>query len=307
MRRVSLYLSVFILLGGLAYGSVKWTGKGMAESAPPQEEKAGVVLLAEKPSSGEQSEEKPMPLKQKGDVPKQDEGKRSGSQPDMGDSSGSNEIETMDPAAIRELLEGYFAINELAAKYMEEKGYWKENLTEKDVDLEGFYPSVSDLVTRKWLGSLDELMIELNQTYGEGMSPPDFGIRMEIIENAPGKIKIKTLKLPDDLDAGYTPFGLNYYITALNEDGKWLIDDVLQVPVKSEPLDLSWEEAAEHLKANGINAKNIGTAVMEGPVTYSDSWEFVNIPMKVYLIDHQEIKAISAVTGRVILKEQAGD
>ena len=307
MRRVSIYLSAFILLGGLAYGSVKWTGIGLAESAPPKEEKTGVVLLAENPSSGGKSEGITSPLKQNGDVPAQPAGDGSGSQSDTGDSSGQGEIETLNPEAIRELMEGYFAINELAAKYMEEKGYWKENLTEKDIDLEGFFPSVSNLVTRKWLGSLDELMIELNQTYGEGMSPPDLGIRMKIIENAPGKIKIKTLKLPDDLDAGYTPFGLNYYISALNEDGKWLIDDVLQVPVKSEPLDLSWEEAAEHLKENGISAKKIGTAVMEGPVTYSDSWEFVNIPMKVYLVDHPEIKAISTVTGRVILKEQTGD
>lgn len=305
MRRVSLYFSAFILLGGLAYGSVKWTGKGMAESAPPQEEKAGVVLLAENPSGREQTEGTSRPLKPN-DAPGQLEETGSVSQPDKGETR-RNEVKTLDSAAIRELMEGYFSINDLAAKYMEEKGYWKENLTEKDVDLEGFYPSVSDLVTRKWLSSLDDLMIELNETYGEGMSPPDLGIRMEIIENAPGKIKIKTLKLPDDLDAGYTPFGLHYYITAVNEDGKWLIDDVLQVPVKSEPLDLSWEEAAQHLKVNGISAKNIGTAVLEGPIMYSDSWEFVNIPMKVYLVDHPKIKAISAVTGRVILKEKAGD
>ncbi|RHW42680.1 hypothetical protein D1B31_03560 [Neobacillus notoginsengisoli] len=258
MRWIGLTFSAVILLAGLTYGSLNWTGN--AESAQPPKETGGT--------------------------------------------SNRRELETLDLSAIRELMEGYFAINALASQYMEEKGYWKENLTDKEIDLEGFYPMVSGLVTRDWLKSLDELMLEMNDTYGEGMSPPDLDVRMEVIENAPGKIKIKTVKLPDDLDAGYTPFGIHYYMTAVKVDGMWLIDDVLQVPAKSEPLELSWEEAEQHLKANGIEAKYKGTAVMDGPIMYSDTWEFVNIPMKVYLVEHPQVKGISAVTGKVIFREE---
>jgi hypothetical protein len=214
------------------------------------------------------------------------------------------DVEPTEAAVIRQMMENYFTINELAAKYMEEKGYWKEDLTPEEIDVQGLYPRVSGLVTRSWLEKLDELMVRLNETSGEGMGPPNLGLRMDILENTPTRIRIRTAKLPDDFGAGYTAFGIHYYMTALNVKGKWLIDDVLEVPARNEPLNLSWEEAKMHLQEMGIEVKYAGTAEMDGPIMFADAGKYVTIPMKVYLVDHPGIKAISAVTGRVILKNE---
>jgi hypothetical protein len=112
--------------------------------------------------------------------------------------------------------------------------------------MENFPDEIHTLVSNDMFNDqLPQLIQSMYEASGEGGFLPDINLdaRMEIIENTPQKLKVKTFQLVEEI---VYRNNLNVYITAIQENGQWVIDEFEATRVDEEPLHLTKEEFIKH-------------------------------------------------------------
>jgi len=120
--------------------------------------------------------------------------------------------------------------------------------------VESLPKSIYDIASEKFVKEkLFPVIEHWHHTLGESGLLPNvyFDARMEVVENTPSKITVKTFTLEND--AGYTS-SMNVYVTALKVNDKWLIDQYELVSVDDEPLHLMKEELIKY-EENDLNSR----------------------------------------------------
>lgn len=106
--------------------------------------------------------------------------------------------------------------------------------------------SIHDFITDKMLNTqLPQLLQWMFEASGEGGFLPDINLdaRMEIIENTPEKVHVKTFQLVDEI---VYKSNHNVYLSAIEENGQWVIDEYGAKNVDKDPLKLTREEMMIH-------------------------------------------------------------
>ncbi|EPD51529.1 hypothetical protein HMPREF1210_02127 [Paenisporosarcina sp. HGH0030] len=161
----------------------------------------------------------------------------------------NEEPEVLSDAEIRVVMDKFQKIEDIVKETNSKMTFSDEESTQSEVMAaklqENLPESIKELVSSEMLNK--ELPEELQYWYyssGEDGFFPEVSLdaRMEVIENTPQFIKVKTFQLND-----FFQWHGNVYITAVNENGQWLIDGGYEwVDVDKEPLDLSKEELLIH-------------------------------------------------------------
>lgn len=161
----------------------------------------------------------------------------------------NEEPEVLSDAEIRVVMDKFQKIEDIVKETNSKMTFSDEERTQSEVMAaklqENLPESIKELVSSEMLNK--ELPEELQYWYyssGEDGFFPEVSLdaRMEVIENTPQFIKVKTFQLND-----FFQWHGNVYIKAVNENGHWLIDGGYEwVDVDKEPLDLSKEELLIH-------------------------------------------------------------
>ncbi|MGJ7920839.1 hypothetical protein [Neobacillus sp. LXY-4] len=98
-----------------------------------------------------------------------------------------------------------------------------------------------------------------------------FDARMKVLENTPTKVKVKTFQLA--VESSYY-YGLNVFVTAIKEDGKWVIDSYETTSsLENEPINMTKDEYHTYMEhregAGGIEFIAEETAL--DPLTNKES------------------------------------
>jgi hypothetical protein len=157
--------------------------------------------------------------------------------------------ETLPDSEIRVIMDKFKKVENIIKETNSKMTFSMEERTQPEVMTaklqENLPESMKELVSSEMLNNeLPELIQYWYSTSGEDGFLPEISLdaRMEVIENTPLLIKVKTFQLKDF----YQHHG-NVYITAVNENGKWLIDGGYEwVDADKEPLNLSKEELLIH-------------------------------------------------------------
>lgn len=156
----------------------------------------------------------------------------------------SEEPELLSDTDIRVVMDKFQEIEDIVKETNKKLTFSDEEITQPEVmaaKLQEHLPkSLQDLVSSNMLPN--QLSTEIEYWYatsGEDGFFPEVSLdaRMEVVENTVDLIKVKTFEFND-----FFQFHGNVYITAVNENEKWLIDGYEWVDVEKEPLDLSKEE-----------------------------------------------------------------
>ncbi|HLG26357.1 MAG TPA: hypothetical protein VI423_01075 [Paenisporosarcina sp.] len=158
---------------------------------------------------------------------------------------------TLIDSEIRVVMDKFQKIEDIVGATNSNMTFSDEDITQPEVMAtklqENLPESIKELVSSEMLNKqLPELIQFWYFTSGEDGFFPEVSLdaRMEVVENTPLLIKVKTFQLND-----FFQWNGNVYITAINENGKWLIDGGYEwVDVDEEPLNLSKEELLLHEK-----------------------------------------------------------
>jgi hypothetical protein len=160
----------------------------------------------------------------------------------------SEEPEVLSDTEIRVVMDKFLKIEEIVKETNGKMTFSDEESTQPEVMAaklqENLPESIKELASSEMLNK--ELPKELQYWYstsGEDGFFPEVSLdaRMEVIENTPQLIKVKTFQLKD-----FYQWHGNVYITAVYENGQWLISGYEWVDADKEPLDLSKEELLIH-------------------------------------------------------------
>ncbi|WP_394188588.1 hypothetical protein [Paenisporosarcina quisquiliarum] len=158
--------------------------------------------------------------------------------------------ETLDVSEIRTIMDKFEKMRQLVIDthrtltFTEEEFYSPELQTAKV--MENLPESIHDLISTNMLNNqLPQLLQSMYEASGEGGFLPDINMdaRMEIIENTPEKVQIKTFQLVEEI---VYKSNHNVYLTAIEENGQWVIDEYAGTNVDKEPLQLTREEVIIH-------------------------------------------------------------
>lgn len=164
------------------------------------------------------------------------------------DTDVSEEPEVLSDAEIRVVMDKFLKIEEIVKETNGKMTFSDEESTQPEVMAaklqENLPESIKELASSEMLNK--ELPKEIQYWYstsGEDGFFPEVSLdaRMEVIENTPQLIKVKTFELKD-----FYQWHGNVYITAVYENGQWLISGYEWVDADKEPLDLSKEELLIH-------------------------------------------------------------
>ncbi|MGE6486946.1 hypothetical protein [Paenisporosarcina sp. NPDC076898] len=161
----------------------------------------------------------------------------------------SEEPEVLSDAEIRVVMDKFQKIEELVKETNSKMTFTEEESTQPEVMAaklkENLPESIKELASSEMLNKelLDALQYWYYSNGEEGFFPEvSLDARMEVIENTPQLVKVKTFQLND-----FFQWHGSVYITAVNENGQWLIDGGYEwVDADKEPLDLSKEELLIH-------------------------------------------------------------
>ena len=157
--------------------------------------------------------------------------------------------ETLADSEVRVVIDKFKQIEDIVKETNSKMTFSNEEITQPEVMAaklqENLPESIKELVSNEMLNNeLPELIENWYSTNGEDGFFPEISLdaRMEVIENTPQLIKVKTFQLKDF----YQHYG-NVYITAVNENDQWVIDGGYEwVDADKEPLNLSKEELLIH-------------------------------------------------------------
>ena len=158
--------------------------------------------------------------------------------------------ETLSESEIRTIMDKFDKMRQMVIEthetmtFTEEEFYSPELQTAKV--MENLPESIHDLISTNMLNNqLPQLLQSMYEASGEGGFLPDINMdaRMEIIENTPEKVQIKTFQLVEEI---VYKSNHNVYLTAIDENGQWVIDEYAGTNVDKEPLQLTREEVIIH-------------------------------------------------------------
>lgn len=112
--------------------------------------------------------------------------------------------------------------------------------------MENLPDSIHDLISNNMFNNqLPKLIQSMYEASGEGGLIPQVNLdaRMEILENTPEKVHIKTFQLVEQVVYN---INMNVYLTAIKENDLWVIDEYKPSYVETEPINLTKEEFIRH-------------------------------------------------------------
>lgn len=209
--------------------------------------------------------------------------------------------ETLTDSEIRVIMDNFQKIEEIVFATNSKMTFSDEEITQPEVMAaklqENLPESIKELVSSEMLNKeLPELIQFWYFTSGEDGFFPEVSLdaRMEVIENTPLLIKVKTFQLND-----FFQWNGNVYITAINENGKWLIDGGYEwVDVDKEPLNLSKEELLIH--EENINASEIEFIAEETITSTTDDGTSITANAIIFkIVKDNTLKARFTDTGKI--------
>lgn len=158
--------------------------------------------------------------------------------------------ETLNEAEIRTIMNQFEKMRQLVIDthmnltFTEEEFYSPKLQTAKVI--ENLPETIHDLISNKMLNTqLPQLLQWMFEASGEGGFLPDINMdaRMDVLENTPEEVQIKTFQLVEEI---VYKSNHNVYLTAVEENGQWVIDEYAATNVEKEPLQLTREEVIIH-------------------------------------------------------------
>lgn len=213
----------------------------------------------------------------------------------------SEEPQLLSDADIRVVMDNFQEIEDIVKETNNKLTFSDEEITQPEVMAtklqENLPESLQDLVSNNM--QLNQLPSEISYWYvtsGEDGFFPEVSLdaRMDIVENTPDVIRVKTFEFND-----FFHFHGNVYITAVNENGKWLIDGYEWVDVDKEPLDLSKEEVIRYEETvNDSEIEFIAEEVVTSPINDGTSKTANAIIVKIH--KDNTLKGRFTDTGEVV-------
>ncbi|MCZ8537931.1 hypothetical protein M9R32_12115 [Paenisporosarcina quisquiliarum] len=213
----------------------------------------------------------------------------------------SKEPEVLSDAEIRVVMDKFLKIEEIVKETNGKMTFSDEESTQPEVMAaklqENLPESIKELASSKMLNK--ELPKEIQYWYstsGEDGFFPEVSLdaRMEVIENTPQLIKVKTFQLKD-----FYQWHGNVYITAVYENGQWLISGYEWVDADKEPLNLSKEELLIHEETmNDSEIEFIAEETITG--TMDDGTSKTANAIIVMIVKDNTLKGRFTDTGKVI-------
>ena len=112
--------------------------------------------------------------------------------------------------------------------------------------MENLPESIHELISDQMFNNqLPKLIQSMYEASGEGGLIPHVNLdaRMEILENTPEKVQVKTFQLVEQV---VYSINMNVYLTAIKENGQWVIDEYKPSYAETEPINLTKEEFIRH-------------------------------------------------------------
>ena len=187
----------------------------------------------------------------------------------------------------------YFEWFEISKQFLENPiGYKPENV---NVYMDEYESEISNLVTKNYINEHKNFLKIYLSSSGEGFRMPDYDVRFDIIENTPKKVTVKSIIAPyymvtDEVAA-------NVYVTAIKENGKWLIDSTKITQPPEELVNFTWNEFDKIIKSDGYDydMKYLGEITMNATIGF-DIGGPVQRETKVFLVDDPNTEGISGIT-----------
>ena len=211
--------------------------------------------------------------------------------------------ETLNDSEIRVIMDKFQKIEEIVFATNSKMTFSMEERNQPEVMsaelLENLPESIKELVSSEMLNKeLPEMIQYWYFSSGEDGFFPEVSLdaRMEVIENTPLLIKVKTFQLND-----FFQWNGNVYITAINENGKWLIDGGYEwVDVDKEPLNLSKEEILIH--EENINSSEIEFIAEETITSTTDDGTSITANAIIFkIVKDNKLMARFTDTGKIVV------
>jgi hypothetical protein len=200
---------------------------------------------------------------------------------------------------IRSVMDQYFQWVETSYTFLSER--IKYDATLINTFSREYEEQISTLVSRNFMNEHKDFLETIIATSGEGMPYPNYDTRFEVIENTPTKVTVKSLVEPFIYGADYNQFADNFYITAVKENGEWLIDKFTLTSAPEEPVNFTEEEIKKFIQAN--NLTYVGDITLNAAIGYDQSMSEVKGETKVYLVKGEftdGVDGLTAASGNVI-------
>lgn len=200
---------------------------------------------------------------------------------------------------IRSVMDQYFEWLETSYTFLTERLHYDAKLI--NTYNREYEEEISTLVSRNYMNEHKDFLETIIATSGEGLPHPNYDTRFEIIENTPTKVTVKSLVEPLIYGANYNEFADNFYITAIKENGQWLIDKVTLTSAPEEAVNFTEDEIKKFIQANGL--AYLGTITMNATIGYDQSRNEVKSETKVYLVKGEftdGVDGLTAASGNVI-------
>ena len=153
-------------------------------------------------------------------------------------------------AEIRSVMEKYFKWMETSYTFLTERLQYDATLI--NTYNREYEEKISTFVSRNFMNEHKDFLETIIATSGEGMPHPNYETRFEVIENTPTKVTVKSLVEPFIYGADYNEFADNFYITAVKENGQWLIDKFTLTSAPEEAVNFTEEEIKKLIQANDL-------------------------------------------------------
>ncbi|MEH7180239.1 hypothetical protein [Neobacillus vireti] len=210
----------------------------------------------------------------------------------------STEALLTDPE-IRSVMEKYFEWVETSYTFLTERLQYDATLI--NIYNREYEEKISTLVSRNYMNEHKDFLETIIATSGEGMPHPNYDTRFEVMENTPTKVSVKSLVEPFIYGADYNEFADNFYITAVKENGQWLIDKVTLTSAPEEAVNFTEEEIKKLIQANGLTY--LGDITLNATIGHDQSMNEIISETKVYLVEGEftdGVDGLTAASGNVI-------
>ena len=205
---------------------------------------------------------------------------------------------------IRTVMDKYIDMFNVSRDFLADKNIYYSGRHEDLVShMDEYEKTISTFVTKRYMEENKTFLGDYLSVMGEGVFTPNYDVRFDVLENKPSKVVVKSVLEPMIYGADYNVYADNFYITAIKENGNWLIDEVKKTEAPEDPANFTWDEYEKFLNQTNVNLNYLGQIKMNADIGYDANWNPVRRKTTVFLVEGEftdGIDGITAASGNVV-------
>ena len=202
---------------------------------------------------------------------------------------------------IRTVMDKYIDMFNVSTDFLTDKNiYAPEDVS---IHMDEYEKTISTFATKRYMKDNKTFLRDYLSVMGEGEFTPNYDVRFDVLENKPSKVVVKSVLEPMIYGADYNVYADNFYITAIKENGNWLIDEVKKTEAPEDPVNFTWDEYEKFLNQTNVNLNYLGQIKMNADIGYDANWNPVRRKTTVFLVEGEftdGIDGITAASGNVV-------